>query len=350
MSKSPFPFPRTSNFNPSAWDFTTYYKYLNSFLTYPTAQSGTAEFTTVFVPATAVLTHWINTLYATTEISTWASANIPALLPVAQTWALLQYYFGGIRVDTINPTTTGGTLLIGNGSTINSVEVATVASRSVVLHLGDGNTSTGAIHINNGTNTSGDVNILNGTGSTGTITLGVAGTTIHLNCPLSSTRIYPNIPLFLSNGTTTNYGKVGAIGFVTVRCQFPGTRFPGSNGLVYAFTDLNLSLPVGVWYLVGEIVARQVFGNTNGISFGLTSPANPLVARPATFFGGNFTVRYSSDAQNNSVLPFFGGAMTCASVYVNNTGSNQTVNLYQFQNSYGWVNSGLGYFTAVRIA
>lgn len=68
---------------------------------------------------------------------------------------------GPLKVNTINPTTTSGTIQIGQIATNTNVEIAAQASRSTTLHLGDGDTSSGAVHINNGLSASGNVQILN---------------------------------------------------------------------------------------------------------------------------------------------------------------------------------------------
>lgn len=194
-----------------------------------------------------------------------------------------------------------------------------------------------------------------GTIDTGSITTNIiTATTLALSgteliTPMTSTRTYPVIPMSLANNTTTTYGTVGTIGYTIVRALIPITRYAGSNGLPYAFSDLNLSLPVGMWFLVGELTCTKTFGQLNGISFGITEPANPLVARPATFFGGNFVINFSTSTQNNQTLPFGGCSMTISNVYTNNTGANQTVRLFQFQPSWGWESGVIGYFTAIRI-
>ena len=100
---------------------------------------------------------------------TLSQANAKYLQKTVQdTASALETFSGGIKTNVINPTTTGGTIQIGHGSTTNNVEIASEASRSVVLHLGDGNTSSGGIHIGNGNDSSGNVQILNGTYALGT--------------------------------------------------------------------------------------------------------------------------------------------------------------------------------------
>lgn len=74
----------------------------------------------------------------------------------------LETFSGGILTNTINPTTTGGTIQIGQTATNSNVEIAAQTSRSTVLHLGDGNSSSGAIHIGNGSASTNNIQILNG--------------------------------------------------------------------------------------------------------------------------------------------------------------------------------------------
>lgn len=346
MSKSPFPDPRTNRFNPSAWDFTTYFKYLNSLVTYPRAQQATINFIAVVLTTRTALTQWADTAYATSEIVAWATANVPALLPNPQTWNNLQYYFGGIAVNTINPNGAGGTVNIGSGYTYSPVFVSGQASRSVVLHLGDGNTSTGGIHINNGTNTTGNVEILNGTGSTGTITLGSSTSTTSLGCPLTPNYNYTAMPYALPNNGSGVYGTVGKIGttYFTRSTNFyvPAGRISDANWFIM-FGIVNITLPVGVWFLNGE-VANQGGTNTNalGICFNDTNRDSPNVA-PASFTNvGAFAKKY-----------FFLGSIqayktTIAATYTVTTGT-KSIWLQYGTGGYGFFN-GPCYFTATRIA
>jgi hypothetical protein len=253
MSSSPFPDPRTTNFIPKAWDYTIRNRYATFIVTYPIAQNNLITFlTAVYLTTRTALTQWADTAYATSEIVAWTAANVPALLPVAQTWANLQYYFGGIAVNAINPTTTGGTLLIGHSSTQNTVYVDGEDSRSTVLHLGDGNTSSGAIHINNGTGTSGGVEILNGTGSTGTITMGSSTSTTTLNCPLT--------PLYSPPVAVGKIGTIVPITFITNTADNSGGK-----------SLRSVTLPSdGVWLMVANVL-------------GVNNP--PTYSYPSNFYG-----------------------------------------------------------------
>ena len=180
MAETPFPNPLTSQFNSSAWNVEAELLY-DDFVTFPVTQSG------VIFPVAPT----IPTLPIGTGNTQAASAEFVQSAKNTQTWGALQTFNAGMVASTIDPTTAGGTLLIGHASASNNVEVAAIASRNAVLHLGDGNNSTGAVHIGNGTNSSNNVQILNGTGSTGTINLGSATSTTRLGCPLTPNYTYP---------------------------------------------------------------------------------------------------------------------------------------------------------------
>ena len=267
MSVTPFPDPRTTNFIPEAWQWIDLWKKFRNFIvSYPTAQNGTVRFAgPVYLTTRTALTQWADTAYATAQISAWVTANVTPILGTAQVWAILQYYFGGIAVDTINPLTTGGTLLIGHSNTTNQVSIHSKEGRSTVLRLGDGNTSTGGIHINNGVNTTGNVNILDGTGSTGILTLGSSTSTINLNTalePIYGTPVFTSsqigyiVPTVLVNSTlpvatstiirsvtvpaTGVYAFYGAYKASTV-----GPPYPGSGSFYGIFMSLSSTFSTG---------------------------------------------------------------------------------------------------------
>lgn len=76
-----------------------------------------------------------------------------------------------LNTNTINPTTSGGTIQIGHIATNTNVEIASQVGRLSVLHLGDGNSSSGAIHIGNGVGSTNAINIGNGAGSNNNINI-----------------------------------------------------------------------------------------------------------------------------------------------------------------------------------
>ena len=263
MSESRFPNPRTSVFNPLAWDFTLLDKYANFIVAYRYAQSypiffgGSPTLTT-----RTALTQWADTAYATAQISAWVTANVTPILGTAQVWAILQYYFGGIAVNTINPLMTGGTLRIGHSNTTNQVSIHSKESRSTVLHLGDGNTSAGGIHINNGTNTTGNVNILNGTGSTGILTLGSSTSTTHLHTALEPNYTFPI--------------ATGKIGYIVP------LNAPITNTLTGVGSLRSVTLPSdGIWVMCANILGQPNLtypDNFYGISItsGINNTGTPV--------------------------------------------------------------------------
>jgi hypothetical protein len=198
MSVTPFPDPRTNQFNPSAWDFATYFKYLNSIVTFPRAQNAVINFVTqVYLTTRTALTQWADTAYSTSEIVAWlATVNFGAAL----TSAVLQYYYGGIRVATINPLTAGATLAIGNGATTNNVSIMSASN-------------------------------------TGILTLGSSGSTTSLGAPLTPLYAYPVIP-------------VGAIGY---RPPITQTNNLVGNPSAAGYTVRGVNVTAGVWMMCGTI-------------------------------------------------------------------------------------------------
>lgn len=261
MSESRFPNPITSVFNPAAWDFTLLDRFAAYIVSYRYAQSypiffgGSPTLTT-----RTALTQWADTAYATAQISAWVTANVTPILGTAQVWAILQYYFGGIAVNTINPLTTGGTLLIGHSNTTNQVSIHSKEGRSTVLHLGDGNTSTGGIHINNGVNTTGDVNILNGTGSTGILTLGSSTSTTRLNSQY--TMLYPYVVGTATGLNTPSIGTAGTIGFVAASTWITNATASGAAGK----SVRSVSLTPGVWIIAGT-TRTSGFAGSHSLQF-----------------------------------------------------------------------------------
>jgi len=118
----------------------------------------------------------------------------------------LETFSGGILSNTINPTTTGGTIQIGHGAINNNVEVAAQVNRSVILHLGDGNTSSGGIHIGNGAGSSNNVNILNGAYTSGQ----TAGTINVLSGTNAVGTVGGNMNLFTGSRGTLTIGSTAS--------------------------------------------------------------------------------------------------------------------------------------------
>jgi len=206
-----------------------------------------------------------------------------------------------------------------------------------------------AANIWTGLNTFGTLNTNAITTNTITATtLALSGT--QLVTPMTSTLTYPIVPMTIATNGTVTYGTAGTIGYTLVNSDTYGDYF-GGGADTYVETKQSLSIPPGMWYLVGEVICRATYGQINGLSFGFTAPANPITTRPTGFFGGDYNVYFSLSSQNNNTLPFGGGAMTCSAIYTNNTGSDVTVRLFFFRPGYGWVGAGnRGYFTATKIA
>ena len=97
------------------------------------------------IPSTSWVNLWFANVLNTTEL----------------VWMLAQTFTLGVLTNSINPILSSGTLQIGQGSTTNNVEIASQVSRSTILQLGDGDTSSGGIHIGNGVNSSNNIQILN---------------------------------------------------------------------------------------------------------------------------------------------------------------------------------------------
>lgn len=329
MSSQIPPDPITTNYNPSAWSIPELTEderiaLDKAYIKFPIAQNQPITFPsaiTIPTPAPesnttlATTTAWVRTFWASVlaAANTWNGTQtftnnitIPTALPesnttvaastawvrtfwasvlaAANSWSGLQTFSSGIVANTINPTS-GGTLLIGHGSTTTNVEVASVAGRSVVLHLGDGNntTSSGGIHIGNGLSSANNVQILNGTGSTGTITLGSSTSTTSLGCPLTPAYTYP-----------VATGKIGA--------TITGTNTTFNLSANTPKSVSSMSLTTGIWVINGSFTgyANSVYltiaitTTINSVSSGLiaintqstqgTGPANALtfIVSPTT--------------------------------------------------------------------
>ena len=96
------------------------------------------------------------------------------------------------NATTLNIGTTNATT-INVGKSNTEVNIATASSRSAILDLGNGASSTGAVLINNGTSSSGDTQIMNAATQSGSLTLGNSANTvtIALNRPLTPGYTYP---------------------------------------------------------------------------------------------------------------------------------------------------------------
>jgi hypothetical protein len=163
------------------------------------------------------------------------------------------------NATTLNIGTTNATT-INMGKSNTEVNIATSSSRSAILDLGNGASSTGAVLINNGSGSSGDTQIMNATTQSGNLTLGNASNTvtIALNRPLT--------PGYTYSTTGTGSGKVGEIIKVAQFGVWVGAGTPTS----LTFIDV----PAGVWYLQGSCGTA---GNGSGYNFlGFSTVNNSL--------------------------------------------------------------------------
>jgi hypothetical protein len=262
MSAEIPPDPTTSTFNPSAWNAPALTPEEEAvldanYIRFPITQN--AQITFPIAPIAPTLANGTNT----TQVATtgFVQNAITAFLSTIHTWAGTQIFSLGMTSNTINPTTTSGTLIIGNAAVNTNVEVATSATRNVILHLGDGdnNTLNAGIHIGNGATSANNVRILDGAGSTGTIFLGSETSTISLGCPLT-----PNYATVYS-ATGTGTGKIGQI----IDGTFTGTITPVVADTPYSVGTMT-SLPIGVWLIAGS-VGRGGAGSYTGIGLNTTS-------------------------------------------------------------------------------
>jgi hypothetical protein len=269
MSAETQPDPILPNYNPSSWDVPTLSPEERAildteYITFPIAQNQNITFPVA--PTAPTLANGTNT----TQVATtgFVTNAINAFLSTINTWAGTQIFSVGMTSTTINPTTSAGTLNIGNAAVDTNVNIATSASRNVILHLGDGNnnTLTGGVHIGNGATSANNVRILDGAGSTGTIFLGSATSKTELGCPL--TLNYATA--YAANGSTGT-DKLGEI-------------ITGTNAAVLTFTagapktiSTISSLTVGVWLFSAQVGRGSAGGYLNGcISLTTDSFAAPL--------------------------------------------------------------------------
>ena len=106
---------------------------------------------------------------------------------------VVETFTAGIKTNTINPATSN-IVAIGNVAT-NNVEIGVVANRSTVLHIGDGDTSSGNILIGSGVDSTGNVQILNGAYNAGI----VAGNVNILNGTHNATTTGGNVNIHRGN-------------------------------------------------------------------------------------------------------------------------------------------------------
>jgi hypothetical protein len=322
MSAEIPPDPVTDTFNPAAWnvpEFTPEEQALldANFVKYPITQNNTITFP--IAPIAPTLANGTNT----TQVATtgFVQNAITAFLSTVNTWLGTQIFSVGMTSNTINPTTPSGTLTIGNAAANTNVEIATSASRNVILHLGDGDNNSGGIHIGNGATSANNVQILNGAGSTGTIFLGSATSTISLGCPLT-----PNYATVYS-ATGTGTDKIGQVIDATIPATV--TYTPNVPITVYTIS----SLPIGVWIIAGSC-GRGGGGSYTIIGFSTTT--NSLTTG---CFSQDVMVTGLNNAVNTMAYPFVNTIVQ--NIYLIGQSDASGSNTFL---------SASGYFRAVRIA
>jgi hypothetical protein len=199
---------------------------------------------------------------------TIAQANAKYLKKtVADTATAIETFSGGILIDAINPTTTTGTIQIGQTAINSNVEIAAQASRSTVLHLGDGNLSSGGIHIGNGAGSSNNINILNGAYTSGQ----TVGTVNILTGSNAAGSIGGNMNLFTtSRGTLTIGGTVNNTITVVKQTQFTnGTYSDKMDGIA-----ASSSITIG-----GNLIST---GSVTIGGAGTVTLSKPTISNPIT--------------------------------------------------------------------
>jgi hypothetical protein len=257
MSAEIPPDPITNSFNPAAWnvpELTDEERALldANYIKFPIAQNSPIVFPSSISAPTQVNTD-NSTKVATTA---WGNLFWNYVRSLANTWTGTQTFSGTITSATIAPTTSGGTLNIGNAAA-NVIFIAGTASRTAILNIGNGNSSAGEINIGNGLASSNPVNILYSStdaGASGEINLGSATGTINLRCPLTPTSL--TYPL-----ASTQIGYSQSVSPLPV-------AYPTLNADVVL---ASLTLAAGVWLLVGEAGLDRSSGNVITAGFNTTT-------------------------------------------------------------------------------
>jgi hypothetical protein len=242
---------------------------------------------------------------------TIAQANAKYLKKtVADTATATETFSSGILTDAINPTTTTGTIQIGQTATNSNVEIAAQASRSTVLHLGDGNLSSGGIHIGNGNGasnnvqilngnyasfqTAGDVNILSGTfdpnvnggncnlftGSSGTLTVGsLTATAINFGKKTTFTQglVCSSLEAVATNSTLAFGANLQADGAITIAnnaLQTGGINI-GAKGRAVSNNNIAIGGASQTATIYSSTLNIGVSGGTLNVNAPLTPGYNP---------------------------------------------------------------------------
>ena len=242
-------------------------------------------------------------------------------------------------------------LKIGSGSATENVEIATQAGRSVVLHLGDGNSNIAGsgVHINNGVNSVGNTQINTASGQTGTINIGNAtsGTT--------TTNINGITNINTSGTTTTTIGiqssTINMRGGVNINTSGTGgfsnttIGIAGSVTSIRGTTEINTSgggtttigtSGSGTSAIQGATVNIDGVVNINSsTNTGLITIGNTSVGAITNILGTQ--VNLTNPRINQPITPLYSSVLPAVGL----AGLNQIGGKQFYRNS----GNGLGFFT-----
>jgi len=330
----PAPNPITNTYNPTAWIpesgiLAKTRTLVKNYITFPNPQNYPITFLGEIFRPDPISTYDDSLNLSTTA---WVRNLINTYKDFFYiTWGGIQTFASGFLVDTINLVSPGDPLTIGHGSPTNNIEIAAQNTRSVVLRLGDGATSTGGIHIGNGANSANNVQILNGAGSTGTITLGSATSTTILNCPLTPDYAYPVGTAIAPN--TPSIGRAGTIGFIPATTWISNTAGDGGGA---GLSLRSVSLTAGTWILYGH----------------WRMPANSFMTQYGSLFSTalnastNEIGRKSSSTIGNTTTNLVQAGTTMAITSLTTT----TTYYYNVRSNTGNVTTDLSILIAIRIS
>ena len=207
---------------------------------------------------------------------------------IPDTATAIETFSNGIKTDAINPTTTTGTIQIGQTATNSNVEIAAQASRSTVLHLGDGNLSSGAVHIGNGAGSSNNVQILNGNYTSGQ----TAGQVNILTGTHAVGTIGGNCNLFTGSRGTLTIGSTTNNSITVVKqTQFTNGTYSDKMDPIAATSAMTIG---------GTLIAA---GSLTLGGLGSTVIGRPTMSNPITLNYNPTTI--STGQLGTSILPTY---------------------------------------------
>ena len=154
---------------------------------------------------------------------------------------------GTIKTQSVNPATTGGTLLLATGDASNVLSLHNTSSRTGAVNIGNGASSTGAIRIGDANQTS---NIFIGSNNataigTDNITIGAVGSAKVVNISGSQVKINDQGGTLTMGSSGTSYISLGAlnttfnIGGSTSPFNLNSPIIPGYSLFVYIIRNRN---------------------------------------------------------------------------------------------------------------